>query len=399
VNESGAPTMKILHVIADLAREKGGPAQACIELARLMARCGHSVSIVTTDRGLPSEYRRAVPCGDGTGTVTVDSFPGNRPRFWGTSWAMRRRLAAAIPAADVVHLHSLYLFHDWMAGAYCRRFATPYVVRPHGTLDPFMHRRHRLRKTLMELLFQNSVLRNAAGLHYTTREEQDLARPHARNARGWVVPNGIDVSAYADLPQAAALRARYPQIGNRKVVLFFGRLNFKKGVDTTIAAFAALAREREDIFLLLAGPDGGLRKAAEQWVAEAGLGNRTLFTGMVSGEDKRLVLGGSDIFVLPSQSENFGISVVEAAASGMPVIVSDRVNLWRDIEEAEAGLIAPPTPEAFTERLRFLLDNPSAAAAMGKRGVELVARRFAWDALGDRYEAMYRDAAGRGGAE
>lgn len=385
--------MRILHAIADLARENGGPAQACIELARLMARRGHEVTIVTTDRGLPPEHRGEVPCGGGTGAVRVESFRGNTPRFWGTSWAMRRRLAELIPNADVVHLHSLYLFHDWAAGAYCRKSATPYVVRPHGTLDPFMYRRHRWRKAMVDTLFQTAVLRSATGLHYTTDEERELARPYAQNPRGWVVPNGVDMFMYTDLPTKAALRARYPQIGDRKVVLFFGRLNFKKGVDVTIASFKALARERDDIFLLLVGPDDGLRTAAERWIADAGLGDRTLFTGMVSGEEKRCVLGGSDIFILPSQSENFGISVIEAAASGMPVIVSDRVNLRHDVEEEQAGLVASPTAAAFTERLRFLLDNPLAADAMGKRGAQMVARRFAWDALSERYEAMYREAA------
>jgi glycosyltransferase involved in cell wall biosynthesis len=358
-----------------------------------MARRGHEVTVVTTDRALPPEHRGAVSYGDGTGVVNVESFRGNAPLFWGTSWAMRRRLAEVIPDVDVVHLHSLYLFHDWAAGVYCRRAETPYIVRPHGTLDPFMYSRHRWRKAIIDVLFQNAVLRGAAGLHYTTDEERELARLYARNPRGWVVPNGIDLSTYADLPPRSALRARYPRIGDRKVILFFGRLNFKKGVDVTIASFKALARERDDVFLLMAGPDDGLRTAAEQWIADAELGDRTLFTGMVSGEEKRCVLGGSDIFILPSQSENFGISVIEAAASGMPVIVSDRVNLWRDVEQEQAGLVASPNAAAFTERLRFLLDNPSAADAMGKRGAQMAARRFAWDALSHRYEAMYREAA------
>jgi glycosyltransferase involved in cell wall biosynthesis len=310
---------------------------------------------------------------------------------------MRRHLADAIPQADVVHLHSLYLFHDWAAGACCRRWAKPYILRPHGTLDPFIRRRHRWRKALLEALFQNEVLRRAAGLHYTTSEEQVLAQPHALNPRGWVVPNGIELSAFDSLPPPSALRERYPQIGDRKVVLFFGRLHFKKGVDTTIRAFAAPARERDDVILELAGPDRGLRCQAEQWVAEAGLGERSLFTGMVAGDDKRVLLGGSDAFVLPSQSENFGISVIEAAACGIPVIISDRVNLWRDFGDARAGLVAPPTVEAFTGCLRFVLDNSAEAAAMAGRGADLVRRRFAWEALGDQYERMYMEAA-QGGA-
>ena len=381
--------MRLLHVIADLDRERGGPAQACFELASLMARRGHDVRILTSDRGFPEALRdRRSPEGP-----AIEVYPLSPPRFWGTSWPLRRRLAEAIPEADVVHLHSLYLFHDWAAGAYCRRFAKPYIVRPHGTLDPYIHRRHRYRKAVMEALFQNRVLRGAVGLHYTTEEEMTLARPFAHNSRGWVVPNGIDLAEFAALPSREEFRALHPRIGARKVVLFFGRLNFKKGVDTTIAAFAAVARVRDDVFLVIAGPDGGLRTAAEQWVRDAAIGDRTLFTGMVSGPEKGLVLASSDIFLLPSLSENFGISVVEAAACGLPVVISDRVNLWRDVAEAEAGLVGPPTVEAFTKHLQFLLENPAAGAAMGRRGAELVRRRYTWEALGERYEAMYHEAA------
>lgn len=343
--------------------------------------------IVTTDRGYGPD-----PV-DGEDGVAIEALPGSWPSFFGTSWAMRRGLAEAIPEVDVVHLHSLYLFHDWVAGHYCRRQGKPYIVRPHGTLDPFIVRRHRWRKAVAGALFQNAVLRHAAGLHYTAREEWQLARPHARNARGCIVPIGIDLEPFADLPPRAALRARYPEIGDRKVVLFLGRLSFKKGVDVVVAAFAEVARERDDVFLVVAGPDDGVQAAAEASIAEHGLAQRSLFTGMVSGEDKRIVLAGSDVFVLPSQSENFGIAVVEAAACGIPVVISDRVNLWTDFRDAEAGLTAPPAVPDFAAHLRYLLGNPAAAAQLGRRGAELARRRFSWDALGADYEEMYATAA------
>ena len=384
--------MRLLHVIANLQREAGGPAQACIEAARLMARRGHQVRIITTDRGLPPDYRGGERP-QSPAMPAIEAFPESFPRFWDASWAMRRRLATAIPEADVVHLNSLYLFHDWAAGDCCRRFGTPYIVRPHGMLDPYIRARHRWRKSVMEGLFQNAVLRRAAGVHYTTEEEWELARPNAHNARGWVVPIGVELGAFERLPPKHLLRARYPEIGERRIVLFFGRLNFKKGLDTAIAAFARAARSREDVFLLLVGPDGGMRRQAEQWVQAAGIADRARFTGMVSGEEKRLVLAGSDIFVLPSLSENFGISVIEAAACGLPVIISDRVNLWRDFARAEAGLVAPPAVEPFTAHLETLLDDPEGALAMGRRGAALVRQNFTWDVLGERYEAMYREAA------
>jgi glycosyltransferase involved in cell wall biosynthesis len=379
--------VRILHVVADLDHRKGGPTAACLGLARMMARRGHHVRIITTNRGFAPETS------DRGGVVEIDALPGNWPAFFGTSWAMRRRLAEVIPDVDIVHLHSLYLFHDWATGRECWRLGKPYIVRPHGTLDPFIYRRHRWRKALIEVLFQDAVLRRAAGLHFTAREEWRLARPHALNPRGCIIPIGIDLGPFADLPPRTTLRARYPAIGDRKVVLFLGRLSFKKGVDIAIAAFAKATRGRDDAFLVIAGPDNGVRADAEARIALEGLGEKVLFTGMVSGEDKRVVLSGSDVFLLPSQSENFGIAVVEAAACGIPVVISDQVNLWRDFEDAKAGLTAPPAVDPFATHLRALLDDPSKAARLGQRGAELARRRFNWEALGAEYEEMYALAA------
>jgi len=352
-----------------------------------MARLGHQVRIIATDRGFTLE-RRQYPSG-----VEIETLPGSWPAFFGTSWPLRQRLRQVIPMADVVHLDSLYLFHDWVAGRYCWYFHKPYIVRPHGSLDPFIYRRHRWRKAITEVLFQNAVLQRAAGLHYTTVEEWELARPHALNSRGSIIPMGIDLDGYERLPPRAALRSRYPAIGNRKVVLFLGRLSFKKGVDIVIEAFAEVARERDDVFLIIAGPDEGVEGDARLRLARHHLTEKSYFTGMVSGEEKRLILSGSDVFLLPSQSENFGISVIEAAACGIPVVISDRVNLQRDFLAAEAGLAAPPSAREFARHLRFLLENPSVAIELARRGAELVRRRFTWDALGAQYEAMYATAA------
>lgn len=355
-----------------------------------MARRGHHVRIVTTDRGYePIDL-------EGLSTLEIDVLPRSWPRFFGTSWAMARRLEEVVPKADVIHLHSLYLFHDWAAAHYCWRCGKPYIVRPHGTLDPFIFRRHRWRKAVADVLFQNRVLQRAAGLHYTAADEWLLARPHARNPRGCIIPIGIDLSSLENLPPRAVLRARYPAIGDRKVVLFLGRLSFKKGVDILVNAFAEVARHRQDLFLVIAGPDEGIKAEAERRISELGIGPQTQFTGMVTGADKLMVLAGSDAFLLPSQSENFGIAVVEAAACGIPVVISDRVNLWREFQDAGAALVGPPEAPAFAAHLNFLLENPERAKEIGSRGAKLVRCSFHWEALGRRYEDMY-DLASRAG--
>ena len=377
--------MRILHVIADLDRERGGAGSACLGMAKLMARQGHEVRIVTTDRGYDSGHVQDAGLG-------IEALPGSFPAFFGTSWAMRRRLREIVPETDVVHVHALYLFHDWAAASCCWRYDKPYIVMPHGALDPYIYDRHRWRKAIVEVAFQNEVSRRAAGLHYTTGEECRLAHANTVNRHGCIVPLGIQLDLFDNLPRPDVLRARYPKIGSRRVVLFLGRLSFKKGVDIAIRAFSEIIRERDDVFLVIAGPDDGMRAKAEGLIAECGISERSLFTGMVIGDEKRMVLGGSDIFVLPSQSENFGISVVEAAASGIPVVISDRVNIWREFHEAGAGLVAAPTATDFAQRLRVLLDNPSDAVEMGRRGTEF-ARRLSWDALAPQYEAMYAAAA------
>jgi glycosyltransferase involved in cell wall biosynthesis len=316
--------MKILHVIANLAPRYGGPAKACWEMARAVAQLGHEVSIYTTNQDGPGEL--AVPTDrpvwrDG---VEIRYFPIQPPRFWGTSLPLAFALRQKIPAVDLVHIHSLYLFHDLVAGHYCRKYAVPYVMRPQGTLDPFIYRRHRGRKRLMEGLFEHRNIRQAAALHFTTAEEQELAAPFTFQTPRLVVPLGIDFDEFAVMPDPGQFRSHHPEIGDKPIILFFGRVNFKKGLDILAEAFGAVARRREDAHLVIAGPDDeGWGARVRTWLDERGVLARTTFTGMLLGSEKLAVLRDATMFVLPSYSENFGLAVIEAMAAGLPVIISD----------------------------------------------------------------------------
>jgi glycosyltransferase involved in cell wall biosynthesis len=388
--------MRILHVIGDLAPESGGPAKACVEMARALARRGHEVSVATTDFS-PSRGRAAPEIAPEPG-LTLHVFPLSFPRRWLASWRMRGALPELIGAAEIVHIHSLYLFHSWAAGTLCRRMGAPYIIRPHGTLDPLIHRRHRWRKRVMELAFQDRLLRDAAAIHYTSAEERRLAEPFVHGAPGVVIPLGLELEDYAALPPPGAFRGRHPEIGERPILLFLGRLNFKKGLDVLIDAAARLAAEGIEAHLVLAGPDGGMETAARRWVAEARLQSRATFTGMLTGRDKLAALRDAALFLLPSASENFGIAVVEAMACGTPVIVSDRVNIWREIVEDGAGLAAPPEAEAFARAaIRLLRDEP-ARRAMGQAAAASVAKRYRWSVIAAELERAYERLAARRGA-
>jgi len=371
--------MKILHVIANLAPRYGGPSKACWEMARAVAQLGHQVSIYTTNQDGPGELEVPLNRPVQRDGVAVRYFPIQAPRFWGTSLPLARALRRKVPASDLVHIHSLYLFHDLVAGHWCRRYGVPYLVRPHGTLDPFIHRRHRWRKRLMERLFEDRNIRRAAALHFTTAEEEKLAAPFTFQTPGLVVPLGINWEEFAELPEPGEFRRRHPEIGDKAIILFFGRINFKKGLDILARAFGAVARRREDVHLVIAGPDNeGWGARVRTWLAEEGMGARITFTGMLLGPEKLAVLRDAGLFVLPSYSENFGLAVVEAMAAGLPVIISDKVNIWREVQAAGAGRVIPADASALADQLLDLLDNPGAATHMGQKGRSLVQERFPW---------------------
>ena len=380
--------MRILHAIATMATRYGGPSKACFEMARATARQGHTVTIFTTDLGdpdLPGDTGGAPVARDG---VAIHRYPVRPPRFWGTSPGMARGLREAIPGADVVHLHSLYLFHDRVVGRECARSGVPYLVQPHGALDPWHYRHKRFRKWLVEFWFQDAVIRRAGVVQFATEEEMRLARPRIFGTRAVVVPLGIDPDEYA-LPPRGRFRAVHPRIGDRPVVVFLGRLDAKKGLDIVVRAFSDVIRGGRDAHLVIAGPDDGMRARIERWIDAHGLRERATLTGMVTGPDKLALLADADLFVLPSWSESFGIAVIEAMACGLPVAISDRVSVGRAVEAAGAGWVTPVAAGPLRDAIDEALGNPAEARERGERGRTLVAERYAWSRIAPAQEAVY----------
>jgi len=383
--------LKILHVIANLAPRYGGPAKACFEMARAMADQGHAVSIYTTNQDGPGELDAPLDKPVIKDGVEIRYFPIQQPRFWGCSMPLARALRRDIHRFDIAHISSLYLFHNMVAGHYCRKYSVPYLIRPHGTLDPFLYNRHRLRKSVMELLFDRRNIKNADAIHFTAEEERTLASRYVFQTPGIVVPLGLDLSEYEKLPNRGAFRSRYPEIDDKRILLFFGRLNFKKGLDILVRASAEVARARNDVHLVFAGPDNeGYGDKIKTWLKEEGILDRATFTGMLLGDDKLAVLRDADLFVLPSYSENFGISVVEAMACGLPVVISDKVNIWREVAAGGAGRVAPCDADRFAEIMLELLDNPDLGRQMGEKGKTLVKEKYDWSKVGLALEEVYR---------
>jgi glycosyltransferase involved in cell wall biosynthesis len=383
--------VKILHVIASLAPRYGGPSKACLELCRELSRRGEQVAIYTTN--IDGNGRMNVPLGtplyrDG---VEILYFPVQVLRYYKFSPSLARALKAAIQEYDLVEISSLYLFPSTVAAHYCRRYGVPYLIRPHGTLDPYLFRHHRGRKWVYERLFEWRNLNRAAAIHFTTVEERELARPLGLKAPGVVAPIGVNLRDYAYAPPDGTFLAAHPETRDKKIILFLSRLNFKKGLDLLAKAFGRLVRQRDDVHLVLAGPDDeGYGAKVRKWLEAEGVLGKYTFTGMLLGADKLSALCNADVFVLPSYTENFGIAVVEAMALRLPVVISNKVNTWREVAGARAGLVVNCDAQEVSKALLTLLDDPTMRREMGQQGRRLVEERFSWEIVGKQMVQVYR---------
>ncbi|MGE0725090.1 MAG: glycosyltransferase [Alphaproteobacteria bacterium] len=386
-----AEPLTIVHVIANLADRLGGPVQACLGMAGAVAARGHRVSIHTTDWDVDGARRTGLETVDGVAIHRHRAILGDR---WPVSPALHRALDRALSDADVAHVHSLYHFHDWSAARLSRRHGVAMIVRPHGTLEPYIRARGRLQKRIADTLFQRRALARAAAVHYTSAQEARLAADAVPGTPAAIVPLGIEAARYRALPPAGAFRARHRAIGGRRIVLFLGRLAEKKGLDLLVPAFARVA-DAHDLHLVLAGPDAGMGGAVAGWIEAHGLAGRTTVAGMVRGADKMALLADAWCFALPSYSENFAIAAAEAMGAGLPVLLSDRVGIAEEAAAAGAALVGPPSVETIAGQIATLAGDEGRARAMGAAGRALVAERFDWPVVACALEDLYRRVAGQ----
>jgi glycosyltransferase involved in cell wall biosynthesis len=366
--------MKILHLVTNLSPNYGGPVKACIETCEQLARSGDEVSIYTTNLDFPAG-KLDVQLNEPVMSKGVEiSYFSIQFTPYVVSWGLARALYKNIKKFDLVHIHGLYRFPQAIGAFLARRARVPYIVRPHGSLDPYLFNQsnRRRRKRLYEWLIENRNLNGASAIQFTTQDEMELVAPLKLRAPAIVVPNSLNIDQYNTLPEFGLFRKKY-KLEGKQIVLHYGRITEKKGLDIVVRAFAKASKHIDDACLVIAGPDNeGYSSVVRNWIAEENIGAKTVFTGMLQGEQSLEVLRDADIFVLPSYSENFGMAVVEAMACRLPVIISNRVNIWREVEQAEAGFIIDCNIEELSEALCNLFDNDALKVTMGRSGKRLV---------------------------
>jgi glycosyltransferase involved in cell wall biosynthesis len=376
--------MRILHVVPSYlpATRYGGPIYSVHGLCAALAGLGHDVHVVTTsvDGAHDSPVPHGVPVArDG---VTIWYFRSSFGRRLYYSPPMKGALEQLVPSADVVHLHSVFLWPTSSAARAAVRSAVPYVVSPRGMLVRDLIDR----KTAWLTWLESTTLARATAIHLTSRRELIDARQLALPLPApFVVPNGVDRRPSDDTPASSRVD-RVRQSG--PYCLYLGRLHPKKGLEHALAAMTD-----NDIRLVLCGPDDeNYKPTLERAARELKVHDRLVFEDPVSGDDKWALLAHAAFVILPSLNENFGNVVVEAMTAGTAVLVSDRVGAADLVTAADAGLVCPGGPEPLRAAMLRLWNDPATCARFGANGAAYAGRELTWERvarlMSDHYAAL-----------
>lgn len=291
---------------------------------------------------------------------------------------------------DLAHIHAVFSHACVAAAGACRKLRVPYLVRPLGTLDPWSLKQKRTRKKLFWHLGVKQMLTGAAAIHYTTNEEKRLVETTLKLTKGVVVPNSIDLS-FVERSIEPFYQQR-PELGNNPYILALSRIHPKKGFELLIESFAALKKLGMfgDWRLVFAGAgDAEYVNQLKALTRREGLNGDAIFTGWLDGADKYAALKGASLMALPSYQENFGISLIEAMAYGVPVLVSPHVNLAPEIMESGAGWVAQLSKENLSTTLAEALRNERERKHRGDKGRAL-SQSFAAPVVARRLLDLYQ---------
>ncbi len=360
--------MKVVHVVPHIHEEASGPSYSVPRLCQAVAACGNMVElkclaaagdIDDVALGVHRQWR-------GTGRFAVSSD-------------MARALRRAAKNVDVIHNHSLWSMVNVAAGWLVPGHRAKLVTSPRGTLSAWSLARSRHVKRVLWPLQRRALMR-ADLLHATCDMELDEIRALGLCVPVAVIPNGVDVPAQAQLPATTTVRT----------VLFLSRIHPKKGVATLLHAWRRLQDEYPDWQLVIAGRGEAAHVQAVRQLASRLELQRVHFPGPLYGEDKLRAYAQAQLFVLPTESENFGLVVAEALAHGCPAIVTQGAP-WQGLQTERCGWWIANDTALLAHTMNDAMHLPrTVLAAMGARGREWVMRDFSWKAIGQQMDASYR---------
>ncbi|HHP7245965.1 MAG TPA: hormogonium polysaccharide biosynthesis glycosyltransferase HpsP [Elainellaceae cyanobacterium] len=381
------PSLKILQIVPSISLVYGGPSQMVLGFSQALADEGAEVTILTTDsNGDTGQAPLDVPLDrpveqDGYQIHYFHCSPFRRYKF---SLGLLQWLTRHAKEYDIAHIHALFSPVSSFSAAIARSHALPYILRPLGTLDPAdLHKKRRL-KQLYAAALERPNMAGAAAIHFTSKQEATISERFGLKTHDLVMPLGVYVSEPQPDPQRILAQAGISISPHLPLILYMSRIDPKKGLDLLIPALEACFTDGHDFQVVMAGSnpqDPAYEDFIRHSIQSSPLATRTTIAGFVSGQCKTALLQCADLFVLPSYYENFGISVAEAMAAKTPVLISDQVHIFPDVQRGDAGWVCECTVSSLSHQLKIALSDADERQRKGANAQLYAQLHYSWRAI------------------
>ncbi len=379
-------SLSIIHVTAGLSHKGFGVIRSVLGLAGAQGQLGHKVVVVGQKDPFTQTDMSSYP------HLTIHSHRVLGPQRLGLSLSLLHDLQTLTQNLEIVHSHGLWMFPNWAAGMAARGGRRPLVISPRGFLDPWALAQHRWLKKILLSFLDGRDLRGAACINVLSTGE--LAALQLLNLRIplALIPNGIDLALFADLPPAENFAAFFPQAQGRKIILFLSRLHPKKGLLELAQAWSRVAPDYPEWLLVIAGnqeQNAYLRQVA-CILQDKYCQGQTLCTGLLRGAQKLAALAAANAMILPSFSEGFPRSLLESLACRVPVLITPQCYFPEAIRAGAGIEISAPTVEATEIALRKMLSlSDQERREMGEQGRRLIEREYTWTNIAQKTIRLY----------
>jgi glycosyltransferase involved in cell wall biosynthesis len=389
-------SLKVLHVIPSVSPKRGGPSKAIIDMVTALRQAGIQAEIATTNDHGDSLLDVPVECLMTHQGVPIRFFNRFSPpipaiREYAYSYGFQKWLKANIQNYDVVHVHAIFSFCSTYTMALARKHGVAYVVRPIGQLEKWSLEQSKSLKRYYLNWIERTNLLNAKAVHFTAKSECSQALELLPHLRHHVIPLGLSIPMSLTQPRRK-MRQRWSLDRGVPTILYLSRLHPKKGLDLLLDALAIV--DDFPFKLLIAGEgDPVFKKALEDKIERLELQAHCQFIGFAKGSEKNLLLQGADLYALTSHSENFGIAVLEAMASGTAVLVSKQVALSEAVAQHKLGFVCDLEVNSIRRELIDALADIDNTEELGRSARDYVEQHYQWPNIAGHLVKLYKSVA------
>jgi glycosyltransferase involved in cell wall biosynthesis len=382
--------MKVLIVIPYLSPLYGGTSKTVKELAEALGRSGVSIDIITTNANSSGKLDITLNEWVNEKYYRIKYFSCWHKSDFIISLSLLNWLFNHVNDYDVVHTNTIFSSLVLLAHWVCRFRNVSYIMTPHGMLEPWALSYKAWKKRPYYSLFEKPALQNATAIHVISSTEANNTKLINLKPPLILIPNGIHCYDFEILPDPEFFYQKFPETRNKTLILFLGRIDPKKGLDLLAPAFARVHTQFPQTHLVVAGPDNiGFLTTAQRYFQKAGCLDAVTFTGMLIGNLKHAALAAASLYVAPSYSEGFSMSVLEGMASGLPCVITTGCN-FPEAAAAQVAHVVDIDADAIADALIQCLSNPQQAKEMGDRAREFIFQNYTWEQAAKKMIEVYK---------